>query len=343
MKYDSRLKPEFVSSGFEIKNPESVQTSVSRTEEHLKQLIWRTTKEEGVPYLSSTAINTWLFCRMKFFYRYVNGIGEHEAAAMEIDPAMLGTLLHDILKKFYEPLIGHTIKQDQMSAFLHDRNNLNRLIDQSLAENYKHGDFPFTAVNELIVRDVLMTYIERVLNTDREYSPFIILGVEKPFRFMIKTGTGSSSVEIVAGGRIDRIDIKEGVTRIVDYKTGSVGESIGSIEDLFEDDRDKNLDGWLQALFYCEGYNQSDRISGIIPSIYNIKKAAGNLADVRLQIRHGRSETETVDNYDPVRQQFMKGLETIIQAIFSKDEPFNMTSKIWNKCGYCPYRVLCMR
>ena len=44
------------------------------------------------------------------------------------------------------------------------------------------------------------------------------------------------------------------VTRIVDYKTGSVSESINSIDDLFIDDRKKDADGWLQTLLYCEAY-----------------------------------------------------------------------------------------
>ena len=79
-------------------------------------------------------------------------------------------------------------------------------------------------------------------------------------------------IEIITGGKIDRIDIINGVTRIVDYKTGSVSEIINSVDDLFTDDRKKDSDGWLQTLLYCEAYLASKPGSIVRPSVYKIKK-----------------------------------------------------------------------
>jgi CRISPR/Cas system-associated exonuclease Cas4 (RecB family) len=343
MKYDISLSPEFLSSGFEIKNHDSIGTSLTRTEEHNRQLMARITKDEGIPYLSSTSLNTWLYCRMKFYYRYVNGLEEPTRSKEEIDPAMLGTLLHDILKNIYERHVGNMINARLIDAILSDRKELDRLIDQSLEDNFRNASFPYTAGNELIVKDVLLKYIERIIRTDKNYVPFTILGVEKSFRFRVNQGRGIEGTDVIAGGRIDRIDLKDGITRIVDYKTGSVADHIGSIGDLFIDDRERELDGWLQALFYCEGYLQSNPGIKIVPSIYKIKKTPGKLTDSRLHIKQNKTDGNIVNDYDSVRAEFSEGLRSIIRTVFSMDEPFVMTNRRWNKCGYCPYKVLCMR
>jgi CRISPR/Cas system-associated exonuclease Cas4 (RecB family) len=340
MKYDKSLKPEFLSSGFEIKNPESIETSLARTEEHNRQLLSGLADEEGIPYLSATAINTWLNCRMKFYYRYVNGLEEPESRGEEIDPAMLGTLLHDMMKNLYEPYLGKKINAGLIDQILSDRRNLDQMIDRSVSDNLPNA---YTTGNELIVRDVLMTYIERILRMDKAYVPFTILGVEKSFRFHVSPGFDNTKTDIAAGGRIDRIDLKDGIVRIVDYKTGSVADHVSSIGDLFGEDREKDLDGWLQSLLYCEGYLHSNKVPAIVPSIYRAKKNPTEQFDNRLSIKQNRTESTVVSDYSSVRTEFLDGLNSIIKTILNPEEPFMMTVKRWNKCTYCPYKVLCKR
>ncbi len=340
MKYDKSLRPEFLSSGFEIKNPESIETSLTRTEEHNRQLFLRLSDDEGIPYLSATSINTWLNCRMKFYYRYVNGLEEPEIRREEIDPAMLGTLLHDILKNLYERYAGNELNAGLINEILTDRRNLDQMIDKSVSDNLPEAS---TSGNELIVRDVLLTYIERILRMDKAYAPFTILGVEKSFRFRISRGSGNSKADIAAGGRIDRIDLKDGIIRIVDYKTGSVADHIGSIGDLFAEDREKELDGWLQLLLYCEGYLHSTQVTTIVPSIYRAKKVPTEQSDNRLHIKKSRSESFIVSDYSSVRTEFIEGLNSILKTILNPEEPFIMTTRRWDKCTYCPYKVLCKR
>jgi hypothetical protein len=280
---------------------------------------------------------------MKFYFRYVNGLEEPGRGKEEIDPAMLGTLLHDILKNIYEPQVGSVINAGLIDRIIKDWKEINRLIDQSLEDNFRNASFPYTAGNEMIVKDVLLKYIERILLTDKTYAPFTLLGVEKPFRYSVNQNPGNQGTDVIAGGRIDRIDLKDGITRVVDYKTGSVADHIGSIHDLFIDDRERDLDGWLQTLFYCEGYIHSNPGIKIVPSVYMIKKAPGELADNRLRIKQNKTDGDVVNDYDSVRTEFSEGLRSLIKTILSIDEPFVMTGRRWNKCGYCPYRVLCMR
>ncbi len=104
MKYDTLLKPEFRDLSFEIKSHRIIGDRIARTEEHLKQLKSRFADQSSARVLSPSAINTWLSCRMKFYYRYVNGLREPEIVTKDIDPAMLGEILHDVMRKLYQIL-----------------------------------------------------------------------------------------------------------------------------------------------------------------------------------------------------------------------------------------------
>jgi hypothetical protein len=343
MKYDPLLKPEYLNLGFEIRNHSTVSEEIERTEEHQRQLKSRFSTGDKNMIFSPTAINMWLNCRMKFYYRYVCGLKEPESITEDIDPALLGTLLHETMKNLYQGFIGKRVSASSIDTILSDKQSLLKLINRTIREVFSRENDTAAIGNELIVTEVLMVYVGRILEADRMSSSFVIEDLEKPVRFSAVAGEGESTIRLLAGGNIDRIDIKDGITRILDYKTGAIADSISSVSDLFNEKRKKDYDGWLQTLLYCEGYLHEEPGSVVRPSVYKVKKAPGeNLAD-RLLIKEGKGEEIPVDDYSTVRHEFMLGLESIVNTIFKSNEPFIMTSDIWGKCSYCPYSRLCLR
>ncbi len=344
MKYDPLLKPEFLNLSFEIRNRGTVSEEIKRTEEHQHQLISPFSAENSNRILSPSAINTWLNCRMKFYYRYVCGLKEPENITEEIDPALLGTLLHDTMEILYQGFIGRSVNAPAIDAILSDKQTISKLISRTIRELFSRENDTAIAGNELIVKEVLMVYIRRILEADKVSAPFTILGLETPVSFPVTAGEGNSIIGLFAGGNIDRVDNKEGVTRIVDYKTGAIADSISSVSDLFVDDRKKDPDGWLQTLLYCEGYICENPGQVVSPSVYKVKKVSDEHFSGKLIIKEGKGEGIPVDDYNTVRQEFMEGLKSTIGKIFNRNEPFIMTaSNGWNKCSYCPYRALCLR
>jgi hypothetical protein len=79
------------------------------------------------------------------------------------------------------------------------------------------------------------------------------------------------------------------------------------------------------------------------PAVYKIKRLPGDQPDDMLVIKASRGKEFLVEDYTIVRNEFLENLDSAVKAIFSKNEPFVMTSDIRNKCSWCPYRVLCMR
>ena len=106
MKYDEALKPDFLDLSFIVKTNLAYPESLERTEEHSNQLAEMFLNRSTGRSLSPSAINTWLSCRMKFYFQYVNRLREPESVSADIDPAMLGNILHDIMKNLYSALYG---------------------------------------------------------------------------------------------------------------------------------------------------------------------------------------------------------------------------------------------
>jgi hypothetical protein len=343
MKYDKLLKPEFLDLSFEIKTHTSPNDRVERSEEHTNQLTSQFFDKNKPRSLSPSAINTWLNCRMKFFYRYINGLKEPEIISEDIDPAMLGNILHGIMKNLYQPYKGSLVTANILNGMIRNREFLARLVNDAVNEKFKAGRNDPVSGNELIVRDVLMSYLSRVLNTDKTLAPFTMLNLEDSFSFVLPVIFNGSEIGINTGGTIDRIDKVNNIIRIVDYKTGVVSDFINSIEELFNDDRKKDSDGWLQTLLYCEAYSNSNPGSIVRPSVYKIKKLNSPSTGDKLRLKTGIRSEIILDDYETVREQFLTGLKDLIGTIFNENEPFVKTTDIRGKCSYCPYRILCMR
>ena len=251
MKYDKILRPEYLDLKFEIKTPVNPGERIERNEEHSSQLLSLFSDKNRPRPLSPSAINTWLSCRMKFFYRYVNRLREPDNISAEIDPAMLGNILHEIMKNLYQPYTGANLTGEIINGMIRNKQFLSNIVNEAVNEKFKAGRNDSASGNELIVNDVLMVYLLRILNIDKTLAPIRIISLEHSFSFTLSVDSDGSVIEIPAGGKIDRIDSVGGVTRIVDYKTGTVSEYVKSISDLFTDDRKKDADGWLKHCPIC--------------------------------------------------------------------------------------------
>ena len=77
--------------GMEIVARETPVLEVPHTSVIDQKLMDYAVSGEGTRYLSPSAINTYLDCSLKFYLRYVAGIGEPDEVKEEIDAAGFGT------------------------------------------------------------------------------------------------------------------------------------------------------------------------------------------------------------------------------------------------------------
>ncbi len=339
MNYEETLKPEFLNLVFEIRTHNSLPDTIERNEQH-SQLLKNTFCSTSLArLLSPTAINMWLNCRMKFYYRYVNNLKEPEKITTEVDPAMMGSLLHDMMKNLYGQFKGAEVIRNSSDMLISNEKYLDSEISGLINDRFGNNGLAGADGNLLVAAGIIKEYILRILKNDREITPFTIQALEELYSFTLSPDDTGCQYPVITGGYVDRIDSVDGTVRIVDYKTGKVATKISSPEELFRDDRSKDTDAWLQTLLYCEAYLRRYPELTVRPSVYRIREREG---DDRLMIKPGRDSGTIVDDYRTIRHEFTFLLNKVIGIILGDSEPFVMTTDKM-KCNWCPYRVLCMR
>ena len=90
--YSRRI--EVIRPGLEVVARETPALVVPHTPETDRKLSRYSLNSKEDRYLSPSAINTYIDCSLKFYLRYVAGIGEADEVLEEIDAAGFGSVVH---------------------------------------------------------------------------------------------------------------------------------------------------------------------------------------------------------------------------------------------------------
>jgi hypothetical protein len=146
------------------------------------------------------------------------------------------------------------------------------------------------------------------------------------------------------GGKIDRVDRKGDLLRVIDYKTGKDKLNFESIASLFSRDGKRNKAAFqtlLYALLYRENFLDKSRAAGtpvrLVPGLINRM----NLFDEGFSfgLRMGR---DLVTNVDALMPEFEARLKMLFEELFNPEIPFDQTMALEN-CKNCPYGQICYR
>ena len=310
----------------------SKDSPVAKTEEMLRRLRTRyDISLNSKASLSPKALNTYLTCRMKFFFNYVAGLKPFEKRDNTIDAARFGTIFHKAAELAYKDLrhSGNLITKEALSDMIKDNAKLQDYTDKAFREQYDTMNG-----SHLIAEKVIVSYLKRLLIIDAEYAPFTFLSSEH----WASQEFSCPEIKTRIGGIIDRIDGKEDTIRIVDYKTGGKPSTVTNIESLFT--RNGEHDGYaFQTFLYssilCDKYPDEK----IAPAILYIHKAAAD--DYSPAIIMGQQrDKQPVTDFHLLNDEFRHHLTELISEIISPNTSFDRTDNE-DSCRYCDFRYLC--
>ncbi|MEQ9439959.1 MAG: PD-(D/E)XK nuclease family protein [Cyclobacteriaceae bacterium] len=294
--------------------------------------------------LTPSALNTYLDCRLKFYYKYVVDLKEPDEVQEEVDPAVFGNLLHRAMELVYQSVITveeRTLTQQMIAQLKKDQ--LSAAVKDAFREHYgqEGGEAFILEGRNVIAYDIVRKMARRILDMDMAYAPFEIISLEREegrgyfWETAVEVKEGQSTT-ISLRGIIDRIDRKDGVVRVLDYKTGRDERKADSMESLFDRDDKKRNKAAFQALFYALLYQQSSGgKESIVPGLVNAKDLFAADFDARISI-----DKQLVSDYTPWDEAFQKELAVLLRELFNPDIPFDQTTDL-RKCTLCPYAKLC--
>ncbi|WP_278909161.1 PD-(D/E)XK nuclease family protein [Leyella stercorea] len=325
-------------------------------------------KLEEMSRLSPSAINTYIRCKLAFYYQYIAHIKEPDSDPETIDNRMFGNIFHRAAYLIYKDITDHSpvIEKAHIQAYLSNRKLLASVVDRAFEEEECKTNNGLQIIN----REVIIEYITKLLKIDQQLCPFSILAMEKEAKVYtqlsfttpsggalkggaLKGGALVSSApdkhyNLTIGGIIDRLDaVTDKQTgkrriRVVDYKTGNKPSSaIKSIEEVFDPKNiaSKHSNYFLQAILYSLIVSRSKEWNAandpVSPALLFIKQAATNDYDPTLCI-----DKHPISDVTVYEEEFLTKLKETVADMYSPDAAFTPTDDR-KKCELCPYRMLC--
>ena len=320
-------------------------------------------KLEEMSRLSPSAINTYIRCKLAFYYQYIAHIKEPDSDPETIDNRMFGNIFHRAAYLIYKDITDHSpvIEKAHIQAYLSNRKLLASVVDRAFEEEECKTNNGLQIIN----REVIIEYITKLLKIDQQLCPFSILAMEEEAKVYtqlsftipsggalkegaLKGGAPDKHYNLTIGGIIDRLDaVTDKQTgkrriRVVDYKTGNKPSSaIKSIEEVFDPKNiaSKHSNYFLQAILYSLIVSRSKEWNAandaVSPALLFIKQAATNDYDPTLCI-----DKHPISDVTVYEEEFLTKLKETVADMYSPDAAFTPTDDR-NKCELCPYRMLC--
>lgn len=283
--------------------------------------------------ISANMLNSYLDCSLKFYLTYIKGLKESEEYSELLDDAGFGNIFHKAMEliyiDFYEKTIDKALfKQNFTNDYIEKK--LKEAFSQILdSDNFDEILSGYNSINY----SVLLEYIKKIINYDKNFLPIKLKGFEKKFNTVYTLKSGN---KVSLSGKIDRLDESNGITRIIDYKTGKSDYEFKGLKSLFSGK--KRNKAVFQMFFYSFILNSLAPQSKVQAMLYFTRQTEDNQ---NFNIYNSDTK-QTINDYSSVKDDFEVELRNTIEEIFDKDKFFGKTDNA-NSCVYCAFKNICHR
>lgn len=275
---------------------------------------------------SSTALDTYLACGLRFYYRYVLRLQEKEEISGDVEQSDIGMIVHKVLYEYFSSAKGRTLTADDLDA-----NRMKKIVHDNFRSLYGSEQFGEQIFTRRQVEKHLMAFMTTLQKQIVDSETVVIEALEETMRAEIDG--------IRFTGKADRIETRNGRTHIIDFKTGhNESQYRIAFDRLTAADRGtwKNAVGSVQLPMYVMLYAESAKVAAgnIVPSLVFIGRKELN-EDIEVNLFE--SEKESAEWYPRLREIIL----SLAKEILDPSVPFTPTADIKNDCSGCPFSTIC--
>ena len=289
---------------------------------------------------SPSALSQYIRCPLLFYFRHIAGIKETEKLEETIEANTLGTVVHEVLQNLYQEqqLEGKVLEPENIAKM---QGRVEALTRESFEKNYTGGDI--TSGKNLLLYRVALRFVQNFIAREKDFleelqqqgSLLTYIKAEQEMKGTIQVVLNGETKTINIRGFADRIDSVNGVTRVIDYKTGRVEDKELKLKEWAEVISDMEKGKSFQLLMYALLHRQSYGNSEVVPGIISLRNLSKGLFTLLYPGGKDAISAEAVDAFE-------NELKSLLQEIFNPDIPFTRTPEEKN-CINCDFRVVCNR
>ncbi len=249
---------------------------------------------------SPSALTSYIRNPLDFFSNKILRINDLEDVEENIALNTMGSIIHEALDQLYQPYQNLILVEND---FLKIHSQIKTEIDLAYSKYYPSQSKPMG--KNRIIYEVALHYVRKMINVDQQLvkdgNELIIKSVEQNLETIINI---DHIGPVKLHGKVDRVDSLNKVTRIIDYKSGTVSKSnVGLAEDGFKEltenyDKSKAFQVLMYAYLYSKSFPENEVTGGII-SFKNFKEGF-----IPFSIKQGRSYKE-----QPIDKEILKRFE----------------------------------
>ena len=339
--YGVKVQKKTISFDIGFENAQTIK--IEKTIAVMDKLLRFTSTVERSPSLSASSINTYIDCPLQFYLTKVEDVEQADEVVETVEANMFGTLFHAVMENLYAPYKGQLMIESNFELLISNTLQIDKEIVLAFAVNYfkkKNNAIVPLEGNNLLIARVLRKYILQVLKIDKQHAPFTYVSSEERCSIQYPIQHGQTNVNLK--GFIDRIDEKEGVLRILDYKTGSGKLEFKNLNEVFEHNKENRPKFVLQTFLYGVFYKEKAFGKIITPGIYYMRDVFKDDFDTELHAKPERNVNDTIKDFSAYEDEFRALLTNSLEEIFNPDIPFVQTENT-KICLFCPYTGVCNR
>ncbi|SCY29373.1 PD-(D/E)XK nuclease superfamily protein [Nonlabens sp. Hel1_33_55] len=265
---------------------------------------------------SPSALTSYVRNPIDFFSSKILRISDLEDVEEDIALNTMGSIIHEALDKLYQPYQNKILITEDYKKI---ESQIKTELDLAYASCYTSASNPLG--KNKIIYEVSHHYIKKMIAFDKktvqQSDEFIIKSVEQDLSTIVKVPNIGN---VKFHGKVDRVDIVNGVLRIIDYKTGSVskgnvGIEVDGYEAIITDYQKSKA---FQVLMYAYLYMKNNPLVTLQAGIISFKNFGEGF--ISFGIKNGRSYEPVVIDLD-ILEQFEIQLVDLITELFDPEIP----------------------
>lgn len=264
---------------------------------------------------SPSSLTSYIRNPIDFYFQKILRIREVEEVEESIAVNTLGTIIHETLKTLYKPYEGKFLSEFILQSFLKESDDE---VLRQFKLIYKEGEIK--KGRNLLAFEVakrhVQNFVRHELEDIKDGIAIKILAIEKTYERLLEHPDLPSPILIK--GNVDRIDERDGVIRIIDYKTGKVEKSNVKLKAWDGLTLELKNDKIIQILSYAYMFFEEANGKEIEAGIISFKNLKSGFLPFTFKGENDESSTinaETISN-------FINEIVILLKEIFNTEIPF---------------------